>query len=291
MALNRESIERRDFPTARRGYDPAAVDAHLRGLAAEVEALVQQAERAGAPALGSAAATQVQGILDAAQATAAEIEREARSDAQGIREEAAQDAERARAHIETLAQTAAALRARVEMLDGEVNALALSLRSVKGELSAVAPPSRAPEQPIPTVTRSPAQPALVSSSATADAPLSVPPTPASAPPAPSVPASAPILPAAVAEPSVPLLSSPRSASSSQGSASPSPAPALSGAIAAQPSPVGARGGNDLDGARLVVLNMALSGESREQADRYIAENFELADPQKLLDEVYAAVKG
>ncbi len=48
---------------------------------------------------------------------------------------------------------------------------------------------------------------------------------------------------------------------------------------------------DLDGARLVALNMALSGESREQIDRHLAERFELADRAKLLDEVYAAVEG
>jgi len=55
--------------------------------------------------------------------------------------------------------------------------------------------------------------------------------------------------------------------------------------------VGERRHRDLDGARLVALNMALSGESREQADRHLAERFELADRAKLLDEVYAAVEG
>ena len=33
MELDRQTIERRDFPIARRGYDPAAVDAHLQALA------------------------------------------------------------------------------------------------------------------------------------------------------------------------------------------------------------------------------------------------------------------
>ena len=37
--------------------------------------------------------------------------------------------------------------------------------------------------------------------------------------------------------------------------------------------------------------MALNGESREDADRYLAENFQLADRQKLIDEVYAAIEG
>ena len=47
---------------------------------------------------------------------------------------------------------------------------------------------------------------------------------------------------------------------------------------------------DIDGARLVALNMALNGEPREQADRYLAENFQLTDRAKLLDEVYAAIE-
>jgi hypothetical protein len=48
---------------------------------------------------------------------------------------------------------------------------------------------------------------------------------------------------------------------------------------------------DLDSARLVALNMALGGAPREQTDRYLAENIQLADRAKLLDEVYAAVEG
>jgi hypothetical protein len=60
---------------------------------------------------------------------------------------------------------------------------------------------------------------------------------------------------------------------------------------ATPASAGAQAGGDIDGARLVALNMALNGESREQTDRYLAESFELADRGKLLDEVYAAVEG
>src|SRR6202020_1329985 len=73
-----------------------------------------------------------------------------------------------------------------------------------------------------------------------------------------------------------------------------PAPA---APASAPAPVHAAGeahqapvSADLDGARLVALNMALNGESREQADRYLQENFQLSDRTKLLDEVYAAIE-
>ncbi len=36
--------------------------------------------------------------------------------------------------------------------------------------------------------------------------------------------------------------------------------------------------------------MALNGTSREETDRYLAENFDLADRGGLLDEVYATVE-
>jgi hypothetical protein len=48
---------------------------------------------------------------------------------------------------------------------------------------------------------------------------------------------------------------------------------------------------DAEGARLIALNMALNGEPREAADKYLAENFELSDRSALLDEVYATVEG
>jgi hypothetical protein len=48
---------------------------------------------------------------------------------------------------------------------------------------------------------------------------------------------------------------------------------------------------DVEGARLIALNMALNGEPREDADRYLAENFDLTDRSALLDEVYASVEG
>jgi hypothetical protein len=48
---------------------------------------------------------------------------------------------------------------------------------------------------------------------------------------------------------------------------------------------------DAEGARLIALNMALSGEPREATDRYLADNFALSDRSALLDEVYASVEG
>ncbi|MDQ3740277.1 MAG: hypothetical protein M3389_04955, partial [Actinomycetota bacterium] len=60
-----------------------------------------------------------------------------------------------------------------------------------------------------------------------------------------------------------------------------------------PEPAGATGGDggDVEGARLIALNMALNGQSRDETDRYLAENFDLADRKSLLDEVYESVGG
>jgi vacuolar-type H+-ATPase subunit H len=49
--------------------------------------------------------------------------------------------------------------------------------------------------------------------------------------------------------------------------------------------------SDVEGARLIALNMALNGTSRDETDRYLAENFRLSDRTRLLDEVYASVEG
>jgi len=37
--------------------------------------------------------------------------------------------------------------------------------------------------------------------------------------------------------------------------------------------------------------MALNGQARDETDRYLAENFDLPDRQRLLDEVYSSVEG
>jgi hypothetical protein len=42
-----------------------------------------------------------------------------------------------------------------------------------------------------------------------------------------------------------------------------------------------------EGARLIALNMALSGKPREETARYLRENFDLDDEDRLLNEVYA----
>jgi DivIVA domain-containing protein len=263
VEFDRQAIERRDFPIARRGYDAGAVDAHLRALAAEFDELQRAAITGGADiSLASTAGNQVQSILAAAETAAAEIERHALEAARQVREAADRDAERtrgeaiekARAHVAAVAQVAASLLERVGSMDGEVSGLIESLRAGASRLAAdlqtvetnmselydAAAGHELPEPERSGVFETELDAALAA-------------TPQLAAPAPPRP---------VAQPAQAEVRA--------------PAPA---------------GGSDLDGARLIALNMALNGESRADTERYLAENFELPDRLALVDEVYAAVEG
>ena len=57
------------------------------------------------------------------------------------------------------------------------------------------------------------------------------------------------------------------------------------ALAAEPTP--APEAPAPEGARLLALKMALDGRSRDETAAYLRDNFELDDPEALLDEVYA----
>jgi DivIVA domain-containing protein len=119
VPLDRRAIERRDFPARLRGYDRAAVDAHLRWIADELEA------RVGSTA--DMAAEQVRAVLDAAERSAGEIVAGAEAEAQRVGSAAA------RAGDETTARvTAAASDAleRIETLRGELSALLEALGAV-----------------------------------------------------------------------------------------------------------------------------------------------------------------
>ena len=70
MSLERQSIEKKDFPIGRRGYDPEAVDIHLAKLADEVEEL-KLSSRRRSETLASAASEQVRAIVEAAENSAA----------------------------------------------------------------------------------------------------------------------------------------------------------------------------------------------------------------------------
>jgi DivIVA domain-containing protein len=74
---------------------------------------------------------------------------------------------------------------------------------------------------------------------------------------------------------------------------PAPAPATPAAAepepeAAEPAPPSPPTNGDAAAARIVALDMALSGTPREETDRYLAEHYDVPDREALLDEVYAA---
>lgn len=228
MQLDRQSIEKRDFPITRKGYAPAAVDAHLRALADAVQELESSIEQRGEQSLANTAAAQVQSILQAAQASAADIERQANDEARALREQALAQAN---AHVQAVSGATATLASQVQSMDGEVDALLKRLRAAGDRL--------ANDLPV-----------LGSSSAGAGGPSSSP--------------------EPVAESTEP----------------PEPAPPI--AVAQEPESAQAE---DLDGARLVALNMALNGESRQDTESYLSQHFGLSESAQLLDEVYAAIEG
>jgi hypothetical protein len=254
--FDRQAIERRDFPLGRRGYDPAAVDSHLRALASEFEELQRAAVTGGSDmSVASSAGTQVQSILEAAENAAAEIERTAQESARQVREAAAAEAartreealEKARAHVAAVAQVSTTLLERVGSMDAEVNALVASLRAGAGRLAA---------------DLSAVEAGMGELYGAASGRILAP------EPAPQ----------------------PRQfeAALDTAMAAPAPAPELAPQALVEQA---AAAGVDLDGARLIALNMALNGESRTDTERYLAENFELPDRLKLIDEVYAAIEG
>jgi len=194
VSLDRDSIVRRDFPTNRRGYDPAAVEQHLDALAGEVEALQR---RAAAPStLSDKAGEQVRAIIQAAERSAEEIRASANAEA----------SERV-AHVTEAAER---LRGRVEQMEADVTQAMSELRDEARRLAAD-------------------------------------------------------------------LEGLRMEASRLGEAE----------AAARPSPAN----GDAAAARIVALDMALSGKPRDETDRFIAENYDLDDRKSLLDEVYAAAGG
>jgi DivIVA domain-containing protein len=142
--VEREEIERRDFPSARRGYDPAAVDDHLRRVADEVAR-----QRQGSIAEG--ASTQVRAILQAAE-----------DGAQQLRDDAAREAGD---HVERVEDAAKAMLAKLERLQGELDrllgglkttaeTLTHSLEELSRDVGTLGGPDPAPAAPPPAGPRS-----------------------------------------------------------------------------------------------------------------------------------------
>src|SRR5688500_17834312 len=144
MALDRQSIEKRDFPIGRRGYEPEAVDEHLARLADEIETLERSAQRRSGASLAQAASQQVQAIVEAAEQSAAAIESDAEQQAQRIRAEAERKAqeteqeavERSREHVSKVGESSSLMLQRVDAMEAELTALVESLRTGANRLNA-----------------------------------------------------------------------------------------------------------------------------------------------------------
>jgi DivIVA domain-containing protein len=260
VALDRQSIEKKDFPVGRRGYDPEAVDAHLSSLADEIADLKRTARRRS-DTLASSASDQVRSIVEAAESSAADIQRDAENEAREIRDEANAEAqatreqatEQAREYVGAVSESTDTMLKRVDAMENELGSLIESLRTGGNRLTAdlklletnlsevqgvvVPRPQFEPEEPEPAPAPEP-EPAATEAESIPEAP-------------------------AEAEADV----------------------AGNGEVAADTS------GEDAEGARLIALNMALNGTPREETARYLNENFSLSDANGLLDEVYASVEG
>ena len=289
MALDRHSIEKKDFPLGQRGYDPDAVDAHLAGLADEITAFRQEARRRS-DTVASSASDRVRTIVDAAEQTAAEINRAAEGDAREIRDEATHEANAVRetatreAHeyLEKVSASTNAMIDRLRAMEEEMNAMIETVRAGSNRLStdlqqlqsgfdevsgSLSPrPAFKPDEPAAVQT----QAETVDHSEAQAGGLHEPPSGEHAQPAAED--------SAAATPASPEAAELESVAGDPGHAN--------GSEQAEP----AHHAGDAEGARLIALNMALNGTPREETERYLSENFHLADTGGLLDEVYASVE-
>lgn len=293
--LDGQSIERRDFPIARRGYEPAAVDAHLRALAAAVAQLSAQARQG--ESMGAAAGTHVQGILEAAEAAAAQIASDTQQQAARTLQEAGLAAQHTRseaiaaaqAHVAAVAKAAATLQSRVEAMDADLRELANTLRVGGGKLAQeLANVERDMASLYDAASGRNAAQGSASEPATEPAPQRSQPPPQPPPDLSDLDPAAADLPFEDAAISSPQQPAPRSEPVSVPAAAIAEPEADDGATAA---PASTSLPADVDGARLIALNMALNGDSREATDRYLQQHFDLPEREKLIAEVYAAIDG
>jgi DivIVA domain-containing protein len=290
VALDRQSIEKKDFPVGRRGYDPEAVDAHLNTLADEIADFKRSARRRS-DTLASSASEQVRAIVEAAETSASDIQRDAENEAREIRDEAnseakatrEQAAEQAREYVGKVSEATASMLSRLDAMESEftdmidslrtgANRLDADLRLLEGNLAEVGetivPRPRFELEPEPEA------PAV-------EAPAEEP----------SAEAAEPETAEAAVETEVEAVGAVENGAGGTDSAG-----ALSSApegydVAEADGATQAEGADDAEGARLIALNMALNGTPREETAKYLSENFQLSDRDGLLDEVYASVEG
>ncbi len=299
MSLDRQTIERRDFPIARRGYDIDAVNEHLAVLADEYEASGRAGRTSKAGSVASNAAEQVRVIVEVAEQTAAEITREAELESRQLLQDAREEAERlrtdagqeARAHVATVAEVAQALLDRVEGMDRELGTVLDGLRSgvrrvtadlvllqgAVGEFRAAGagPGGRTP--------------------ASSDQSLPAAGQPSRRPTAPNGDANGAHA-AVDGEDNLELEEDIQTGSAERrgrevGTSPPEPLRRAAGdASRSNPS-------DDDEGvldpatseearARMIALNMALNGVPREETQRHLEDNFDVADVESVLDDAY-----
>jgi DivIVA domain-containing protein len=317
VALERQSIEKKDFPIGRRGYDPEAVDAHLSSLADEIEDL-KVSTRRRTETVASAASDQVRAIVDAAEKSAADIQRQAEEDAQETRAEASSEAQatrerasaQAREYVGKVSESTSVMLQRLDAMESELGALIDTLRTGANRLTAdlqlletnVADVHQAagprPRFELEAGTGSavaadvhPVRDGDVTDQADGDSAAAAEtyagPLPEAAPAARRPRAARPARGQTAAEQA---LAEPPADPDLLDEAEPFAAELeATEADAAGAGP--ALGSDDTEGARLIALNMALNGTPRDETDRYLAENFTLSDRGRLLDEVYASVEG
>ena len=292
MALDRQFIEKRDFPIGRRGYEPTAVDSHLAALAREVETLkhdatsTASASPAGGQSLATIASAQVQAIVEAAESSAAEIERDAREHAAQAAQDAARDAQRTRdeaiersqEHVGKVHESTALMLQRVDAMEGELSALVESLRTGANRLNAdLSLLSGNMGELYDAAGRSSAPPAAPAAVEAVEPELTVVEEVVVAAVVPVEEEPEPTVEVPEAVEDVPDI---RDIQNTQ---------AIQDIEDIQAAVLEAD--EDVEGARLIALNMALNGQSRAETDRYLAENFDLSDRAALLDAVYATVEG
>ncbi|MGO9883305.1 MAG: DivIVA domain-containing protein [Solirubrobacteraceae bacterium] len=204
--------------------------------------------------LASSASERVRAIVAAAETSAAQIQREADDAAQATRQEAEQAARHAREGAGKLSELAAALSQRLDESRRELEALVGSLPGA-ARSSGAEPQLRTEARVHPD-------------------------------PADTEPETAAVEPAPAPTPQIATPPAPEHAPALQQPPAPEHPPAVETAAAV---PAGTADENEA--ARLIALNMALDGSSRDETAKYLDENFQLADRDRLLDEVYASVDG
>jgi DivIVA domain-containing protein len=140
--MDRPSIQRSDFPTVRRGYEPDAVDAHLRHIADEVETLRTR----GSQPVAAAASSQVQKILEAAESTADQLRADAGEEAQ---EHVHRVSTAARELLERLGAMHDELGSMMDRLREEAGRLSAELRTLERDVVELAPPVEE-DEPLPS---------------------------------------------------------------------------------------------------------------------------------------------